>query len=119
VLGAFGDAGLIPDLRLSAMDSDVIKTYVRLGLGVGIVSQMALVNGDTDGLAIIPLSDRLFPRAHTKLAWRAGAVLSRQAMALARRLAPIWPMIPPCGRATWARLPISSHALISISNGAC
>lgn len=38
---AFGNAGLRPQVVLTAVDADVIKTYVRLGLGVGIVAHMA------------------------------------------------------------------------------
>jgi LysR family transcriptional regulator, cys regulon transcriptional activator len=38
---AFARAHLVPDIVLEAIDSDVIKTYVRSGLGVGIVAEMA------------------------------------------------------------------------------
>lgn len=38
---AFGRAGLSPDIVLVAMDADVIKTYVELGMGVGIVAAIA------------------------------------------------------------------------------
>ncbi|MDP2805939.1 MAG: CysB family HTH-type transcriptional regulator, partial [Gallionellaceae bacterium] len=38
---AFNDAGIEPNIALTAIDADVIKTYVELGLGVGIVAQMA------------------------------------------------------------------------------
>jgi len=38
---AFQKAGLHPQLTLTAVDADVIKTYVRLGLGIGIVAHMA------------------------------------------------------------------------------
>ena len=38
---AFAAHGLKPDVVLTAVDADVIKTYVRLGLGVGIVAHMA------------------------------------------------------------------------------
>ena len=38
---AFGKAGLSPDIVLVAMDADVIKTYVELGMGVGIVAAIA------------------------------------------------------------------------------
>ena len=38
---AFKAQGLSPDIALTAVDADVIKTYVRLGLGVGIVARMA------------------------------------------------------------------------------
>ncbi len=39
---AFARAGLAPDIVLTAMDADVIKTYVELGMGVGIVASIAL-----------------------------------------------------------------------------
>ena len=38
---AFAEAGLIPDIAMSALDADVIKTYVKLGLGIGIVASVA------------------------------------------------------------------------------
>ena len=37
----FAAAGLVPDIVMSALDADVIKTYVEVGLGVGIVASMA------------------------------------------------------------------------------
>ncbi len=39
---AFAQAGITPDIVLSAQDSDVIKTYVELGMGVGILADMAI-----------------------------------------------------------------------------
>ena len=39
---AFEQRGLTPQVALEAIDSDVIKTYVRLGLGAGIVAEMAI-----------------------------------------------------------------------------
>ena len=45
---AFAQAGLEPDLALTALDADLIKTYVRAGLGVGILAEMAVGIGDTD-----------------------------------------------------------------------
>ena len=38
---AFARAGLAPEIAMSALDADVIKTYVELGLGVGIIASMA------------------------------------------------------------------------------
>ena len=38
---AFSKAGLIPDIAMSALDADVIKTYVKLGLGIGIIASIA------------------------------------------------------------------------------
>jgi LysR family cys regulon transcriptional activator len=37
----FAKAGLEPDVVLSALDSDVIKTYVELGLGIGLITSIA------------------------------------------------------------------------------
>ncbi len=45
---AFADAGLVPDLSLTALDADLIKTYVRTGLGVGLLAEMAVNAADSD-----------------------------------------------------------------------
>lgn len=66
---AFEQAGLHPRLALTAVDADVIKTYVRLGLGVGIVAHMAydpVVDAD---LIAIDVS-HLFESCTTKIALR-------------------------------------------------
>mgnify|MGYP006190535775 CR=1 FL=1 len=61
----FARAGLLPDIVMSALDADVIKTYVELGLGVGIVASVAF-NPDRDsGLRLLD-SDHLFA-ANTSL----------------------------------------------------
>lgn len=46
----FARAGLALDIAMSALDADVIKTYVRLGLGIGIVAAMAFDAGRDTGL---------------------------------------------------------------------
>jgi len=60
---AFASAGLTANVALTARDSDVIKTYVRLGLGVGIVAEVALDAKQDRGLVSIDAS-HLFP-VHT------------------------------------------------------
>lgn len=45
---AFAAAGLEPDLALTALDADLIKTYVRAGLGVGLLAEMAVSASDQD-----------------------------------------------------------------------
>lgn len=45
---AFADVGLVPDLSLTALDADLIKTYVRTGLGVGLLAEMAVNAADSD-----------------------------------------------------------------------
>jgi len=88
VLDAFEQAGLCPDIRLTAMDADVIKTYVRLGMGVGVVAQMAMVNGKGGGLTVLPQSHRLFPHSSTKVALLKGSLLRNFAYSLIDMLAP-------------------------------
>jgi LysR family cys regulon transcriptional activator len=72
---AFSKAHLTPYLRLTAMDADVIKTYVRRGLGVGIVAEMALEDIERDGLVVLPTQGALFGTCNTMLAVRKGAFL--------------------------------------------
>jgi LysR family cys regulon transcriptional activator len=64
----FIHAGLSLDITLSASDSDVIKTYVRLGMGVGIITETALEPGTDDDLVALDLS-HLIPASVTKLAY--------------------------------------------------
>jgi len=45
---AFAAKRLEPDLTLTALDADLIKTYVRTGLGVGLLAEMAVNSADTD-----------------------------------------------------------------------
>jgi LysR family cys regulon transcriptional activator len=55
----FARAGLKPRVALTARDSDVIKTYVRLGLGVGIVASVAIDPREDDDLTVIDASHLL------------------------------------------------------------
>lgn len=74
---AFAQKKLQPRIALEAIDSDVIKTYVRLGLGVGIVAEMAVRddagNGNSD-LAVRPLG-HLFGQNLARVAFKRGAYL--------------------------------------------
>ena len=71
---AFKDAGIVPDIVLTAMDSDVIQQYAALGLGVGIVASMALGAQRVPGLHAID-AGHLFATNVTRLAVRRGAYL--------------------------------------------
>lgn len=86
VNAAFEAAGLEPDFRLTAVDADVIKTYVRLGMGVGIVAQMAVEDDPT--LVVLPGSNALFRPSSTKVAIPAGALLRGYTYRLIEALAP-------------------------------
>ncbi len=74
----FARVGLSPTIALTARDSDVIKTYVRLGLGVGIIADIALEPKDAKDLVSID-AEHLFP-AHTTWAGFARDGLLRQYM---------------------------------------
>jgi LysR family cys regulon transcriptional activator len=71
---AFARAGLQPDIVLTALDSDVIKTYVREGLGIGIIAAMAFDERTDDDLCRIDAA-HLFASNVTRLAIRRGVEL--------------------------------------------
>jgi DNA-binding transcriptional LysR family regulator len=84
---AFRRAALRPNLVLTAVDSDVIKTYVSLGLGVGIIASMAFDPQRDSGLVAVDVG-HLFGANLTRLALRQGALPRRFAMAFVELLAP-------------------------------
>ena len=63
----FSAAGLNPDIVMSALDADVIKTYVQVGLGVGILAAMAFEPLRDVGMRLLP-ADHLFNENTTKIA---------------------------------------------------
>jgi LysR family cys regulon transcriptional activator len=71
---AFEQAGIIPDIAMSALDADVIKAYVELGLGVGIIASMAFDAARDQGLALIDCG-HLFETSTSSLAIRRGRFL--------------------------------------------
>jgi LysR family transcriptional regulator, cys regulon transcriptional activator len=66
---AFARAGLAPNVVLTAIDSDVIKTYAELGLGVGIIAEMAFDPVRDSGLAALA-ANQLFEVNTTRLGFR-------------------------------------------------
>lgn len=56
---AFTDAGLLTNIALTALDSDIIKKYVKLGMGVGLIAETALEENDNTDLAVLP-AEHLF-----------------------------------------------------------
>lgn len=65
---AFSDADLPLDIILAAADSDVIKTYVRLGLGVGIIAGTSYEPAKDSDLTVLDLG-HLIPASVTKIAY--------------------------------------------------
>ncbi len=71
---AFMEKGLAPKVVFTAVDADVIKTYVRLGLGVGIIAHMAFDPELDDDLVMLDAS-HLFQDSITKIGFRRGTFL--------------------------------------------
>ena len=70
----FAREGLVPKLAITARDADVIKTYVRLGLGVGIIASVAIEPTVDADLAVVDAS-HLFPIHTTWVGFRRGTLL--------------------------------------------
>jgi LysR family cys regulon transcriptional activator len=71
---AFAQKKLTPRIALEAIDSDVIKTYVRLGMGVGIVAEMA-VRDATDADLVVRPGGNLFGQNMARVAFKRGSFL--------------------------------------------
>ena len=72
---------------LTARDADVIKTYVRLGLGVGIVASMAVEEREDSDLVRIDTS-HLFPAHVTWIGFRRGGLLRKYQLDFMQLFAP-------------------------------
>jgi len=84
---AFEQRGLKPNVVLTAFDADVIKTYVELGLGVGILGKMAFDEKRDRQLRALDAS-HLFPSSTTRLGIKRGAYLRRYAYDFIELFAP-------------------------------
>ena len=71
---AFAQQGLEPKVVFTAADADVIKTYVRLGMGVGIIAHMAVDPVEDKGLVSLDVS-HLFEPSTTRIGFRKGTFL--------------------------------------------
>ncbi|NOX51861.1 MAG: HTH-type transcriptional regulator CysB [Gammaproteobacteria bacterium] len=84
---AFSNAGMSANVVFTATDTDVIKTYVRLGLGVGIIAQMAYDDVVDDDLVAIDAS-HLFDSSVTHIGFRKGTFLRRYMLDFIEAFAP-------------------------------
>ncbi|MFI4903621.1 MAG: CysB family HTH-type transcriptional regulator [Burkholderiales bacterium] len=87
VNAAFAARGLEPNIVLSALDADVIKTYVDLGMGIGIVAQMAWDARKDTAFERLEAA-HLFPQATTRLAMRRGVFVRGYVYAFIAMFAP-------------------------------
>ena len=58
---AFTEAGLLTNIALTALDSDIIKKYAKLGLGVGLIAETAIEKGEDDSLSVIDVAHLFRP----------------------------------------------------------
>ncbi len=84
---AFAAENLEPDVVFTARDADIIKTYVRMGMGVGVVAAMAWECNDKDDLVAID-AHGLFPQSTTWIGFRRDTVLRGYMLEFAELLAP-------------------------------
>ena len=87
---AFEARSLQPNVVLTALDSDVIKTYVELGLGVGILAKMAF-DPERDRKLVSIDASHLFESSTTRLGIKRGAYLRRYAYEFIELFAPHLP----------------------------
>ncbi len=83
----FAKQGLEANIVFTARDADVIKTYVNMGLGVGIIASMAFQPDDHKRLAPIKV-DGLFPRSTTWIGYRPNIVMRCYMVEFVRLFAP-------------------------------
>ncbi len=84
---SFASAGLQPEIVLAAIDADVIKTYVSLGLGIGIIAAMAHDPKQDQGLQCAP-AGHLFGQQTARVAVRQGEFLRDYVYTFISMLAP-------------------------------
>ncbi len=83
---AFAARQLVPNIVLEAIDADVIKTYVRIGLGVGIVAEIAVRDDPPGGDLVSRPVGHLFGTNVTRVAFKRGAYLRNFVHAFAEML---------------------------------
>ena len=84
---AFAGAGVVPQVTMTARDANLIKTYVRAGLGAGLLAEMAVTHGEDSDLRIIPAPAEI-PECITWAVIPRGRVLRDYALSLLHWLAP-------------------------------
>lgn len=75
---AFASEDLRPEIIMTALDADVIKSYVELGLGIGIIASVAFSPARDTGLQLLN-TDHLFEEKQTRIGIRRGNLLRNYA----------------------------------------
>jgi LysR family cys regulon transcriptional activator len=87
LMASFAEAGLTPEIAFTARDSDVIKSCVRNGLGVGVIAAMAVDRIRDQDLVALP-AEHLLPTLTTWVGWRRDQLLRTFHSQFLRLLAP-------------------------------
>ena len=83
----FRNAGLEPNVVFAARDADIIKTYVKMGMGIGIVSGMAYECDDHENFAAIS-GETIFPKCTAWFGFRRGMLLTNYVISFINLFAP-------------------------------
>lgn len=115
---AFARVGLEPRLAITARDADLIKTYVRAGLGVGVLAEMAIQAADLDDLVVLP-AQGLFSTCTTWMVLRPDRMLRDFALDFIELFAPQLPrrelrraLEEPGSRHDWPEPPKWGHETV-------
>ena len=84
---AFQQANFQPKIVFTATDADVIKTYVRLGVGIGVIATMA-IDAEQDKDLVVLDASHLFEQSTTKIGFRRGTFLRGYMFDFIERFAP-------------------------------
>jgi DNA-binding transcriptional LysR family regulator len=86
---AFAAAGITPKITLRTADADLVKTYVRAGLGIAVIQQIAIEGGHDVGLRSVDAS-HLFPASQSWITVRRDVYLRRYMTDFIQIVAPQW-----------------------------
>ena len=75
----FNKHNLVPNIVFAARDADIIKTYVKMGMGIGVISGMAYECDDHEDFLAVS-GENIFPKCTTYFGFRRGMILSRFAI---------------------------------------
>ena len=83
----FRNAGLEPNVVFAARDADIIKTYVKMGMGIGVISGMAYECDDHEDFAAIS-GEKIFPQCTAWFGFRRGMLLTNYVINFINLFAP-------------------------------
>src|SRR5690606_8227915 len=86
---AFADAGIAPKIALCTADADLVKTYVRSGLGIAAIQRIAIDDADSASLRAVE-ADHLFPASQSWITVRRDHYLRRYMTDFIQIVAPRW-----------------------------